>query len=136
MGTHNILFTAKDDAITPDKINEEIILFKKYNDAVDTIIKISQRLDSSGSEFFKCATIILKNFGMTRSGPFMGLETLKSGNVNNHKILQNCWSEIKEPLITIRKLVTESGYSTLLTGRRKSHKKSKNNEILGLIVYY
>jgi len=111
VGTHNILFTAKGDAITPDIINEEIILFKKYNDAVDTIIKISQRLDSSGSEFFKCATIILKNFGMTRSGPFMGLKTLKNGNVNHHTILQNCWNEIKEPLITIRKSIPESGCS-------------------------
>ncbi len=103
MGINNILFTATGDAITPDEICEKIACFG-YNDAVAQIIQNSKILDKNGDVFVKCASLILSNFGMTRSGRFKEFEKQK-------EILVNCWTEVGEYLIKIHDSVIESGLS-------------------------
>ncbi len=103
MGINNILFTATGDAITPDEICEKIACFG-YNDAVAQIIQHSKILDKNGEVFVKCASLILSNFGMTRSGRFKEFEKQK-------EILVNCWTEVGEYLIKIHDSVIESGLS-------------------------
>jgi len=103
MGINNILFTATGDAITPDEICEKIACFG-YNDAVAQIIQNSKILDKNGEVFVKCASLILSNFGMTRSGRFKEFEKQK-------EILVNCWTEVGEYLIKIHDSVIKSGLS-------------------------
>lgn len=107
----NILFDTKGIAITPDKINNKIGKFgESYNNTVQKIIEDSETLDKSGEVFIKCAVRILSNFKMTRNGPFKGVKIAPNGNVIGKKILVNCWEEIGENLIEIRKSVVKSGY--------------------------
>jgi len=103
MGINNILFTATGDAITPDEIYEQIACFG-YNDAVAQIIQNSKILDKNGEVFVKCASLILSNFGMTRSGRFKEFE-------KQREILVNCWTEVGEYLIKIHDSVIKSGLS-------------------------
>ena len=103
MAINNILFTATGDAITPDEICEKIACFG-YNDAVAQIIQNSKILDKNGEVFVKCASLILSNFGMTRSGRFKEFEKQK-------EILVNCWTEVGEYLIKIHDSVIKSGLS-------------------------
>lgn len=103
MGINNILFTATDDAITPDEICEKIACFG-YNDAVAQIIQNSKILDENGEVFVKCASLILSHFGMTRSGRFKEFE-------KQREILVNCWTEVGEYLIKIHDSVIKSGLS-------------------------
>ena len=73
MSPSEILFDAKGHAISPIEISERIIAFgDSYNDAIKEIINNSKVLDNDGEVFIKCASRILSNFGMTRSGPFHG----------------------------------------------------------------
>ncbi|MFC1904491.1 hypothetical protein ACFLXT_01820 [Chloroflexota bacterium] len=99
----NILFTAAGYAITPEEIREKIAIFG-YNDAVHRIIQDSNKLDRKGEVFIKCASLILSNFKMTRSGPFKEYEKRK-------EILVNCWNEVGELLLKIHNSVIESGFS-------------------------
>ena len=103
MRIKRILFTAEGVAITPDEINEKIVHFG-YTDAVHRIIQDSKELDRNGEAFIKCASLILSNFGMTRSGRF-------KGNVNQKEILVNCWNEVGDHIIKIHNSVLESGFS-------------------------
>ena len=71
MSACEILLDASGNAISPDEISDKIKAFgDSYNDAVKYVINGSKVLDTDGVEFIKCATRILKNFKMTRSGPF------------------------------------------------------------------
>ena len=71
MSSKEILFDVEGLAITPAQISERVVEFgDSYNDATQEIIYASKILDKDGEVFIKCASRILSNFGMTRSGPF------------------------------------------------------------------
>ena len=98
-----ILMNNKGQAIEPDKIREEINNFgDSYNDAVMEIYDKSRVLDKDGDVFIKCASRILSNFGMTRSGPF---------HVDRDEILRECWSAVGTDLLEINKSVLKSDLS-------------------------
>ena len=82
MSPREILFDANGHAKSPNEISERINEFgDSYSDATKEIINNSKVLDKDGEVFIKCASRILSNFGMTRSGPFHGNiidETLRS----------------------------------------------------------
>ena len=104
MSSNKILFTSGGRAITPIKIRYKIAHFgDSYINATQKIIQYSVKLDIDGAVFIKCASLILSNFGMTRSGP------LKKGV--NKNILPDCWSKIGGHLIAINKLILKSGCS-------------------------
>jgi len=104
MSSNKILFTSDGKAITPTKIRDKIAHFgDSYINATQKIIQHSEKLDRDGEVFIKCASLILSNFGMTRSGPF------KKGV--NKIILPDCWSKIGGHLIAINKLILQSGCS-------------------------
>ena len=104
MSSNKILFTSDGGAITPIKIRDKIAHFgDSYINATQKIIQYSEKLDRDGEVFIKCVSLILSNFGMTRSGPF------KKGV--NKKILPDCWSKIGGHLIAINKLILKSGCS-------------------------
>ena len=104
MSANNILFNAKCNATTPDKINKAIIEFgDSYNNAVAEIIQDSKMLDENGEVFVKCTARILTNFKMTRNGPFKGVKITKNGNVIGKKILVDCWKGIGNHLMEIKK---------------------------------
>lgn len=110
MGSNNLLFN-EDQAKTPDEIRELIAGFR-YKEAVQEIIEKSNRLlDSDGEVFLACTARILSNFGMTRAGTFKGVGITKAGDIKGREILVQCWSEIGDDLIEIRRSVINSGYS-------------------------
>lgn len=99
----NILFYEDGDAIAPQKIRREIARFG-YNDAVAKIIPNSRILDNNGKVFVQCASLILSNFKMTRSGPFKDKNDRK-------ELLFKCWNEVGGQLIRTRNSILESGFS-------------------------
>jgi len=101
MNTKKILFR-EGNAISPGEIKEKIDRFG-YTDAVCRIVRDSRELDKSGQVFIKCASLILSNFGMTRSGRF-------KGDVKK-ELLLDCWNEVGSDLIKIQGSVLESGFS-------------------------
>jgi len=108
---YNKLLFNENQAKTPDEIRELIAGFR-YKEAVQEIIEKSNRLlDRDGEVFLACTARILSNFGMTRAGPFKGVGITKSGNIKGREILVQCWSEIGDDLIEIRRSVINSGYS-------------------------
>ena len=109
-GFNEILFDAAGEAIAPDEISRKIDDFP-YNDAVRKVICDSRELDREGEIFVKCTARILSNFGMTRSGPFKGIEIKKNGSVNCKEILLACWEHIGGGLIEIRNAIPRSGYT-------------------------
>jgi len=112
MGSKNILFNLEDIAITSDEIREKIAKFGLgYKEATQEIIQNSKVLDKDGEVFVRCTARILSSFGMTRSGPFKGVKMAENGNVNGKQILLECWNQIGDGLIEIRKSVSNSGYS-------------------------
>lgn len=110
MSSNEILFDTIGNAISPDEISKKIEGFG-YNDTVYRIIQDSKKLDKDGEVFIKCTARILSNFGMTRSGPFRGVEIYENGNVKRKEILLDCWKEVGDRLIEINNSVRESGYS-------------------------
>jgi len=99
----NILFDENDLAMAPDKIRLLISKFgKSYANATRDIIRDSIVLDSRGEVFCRCATRILSNFGMTRSGPFKGEIQDK---------LLACWHQNGPDLLKINQTVLNSGLS-------------------------
>jgi len=105
MRSHRILFTSEGIAIHPQKIHDEISRFRKdYIETTYKIIQYSGELDTNGEVFIKCASLILSNFGMTRSGPFK-----KDENIN--KRLLNCWNEVGDSLIDVKFSILQSGLS-------------------------
>lgn len=107
---NDILFDGADEAIAPDEISRKIEAFR-YKDAVHKIICDSKELDRDGDVFVKCTARILSNFGMTRGGPFKGVEMKEDGSVNRKEILLACWERIGSDLIELRKAIPKSGYS-------------------------
>jgi hypothetical protein len=96
-----ILFDAKGHAISPFEICERIKAFgDSYIDAINEIIIKSNVLDNDGEVFIKCASRILSNFKMTRSGPF---------HVNCNERLRSCWNAVGANLIEINNSVLKSG---------------------------
>lgn len=110
MSIRNILFNTDGNAITPDEISKKIDSFG-YNDAVYKIIQDSKKLDRNGEVFLKCTARILSNFGMTRSGPFKGVEIKQDGSVNRREILLTCWKAVGGRLIEIHNSILESSHS-------------------------
>lgn len=103
MISSNILFDENDLAMAPDKIRLLISKFgESYINATRDIIRDSIVLDSRGEVFCRCATRILSNFGMTRSGPFKGEIQDK---------LLACWHQIGLDLLKINHTVLNSGLS-------------------------
>jgi len=103
MSPKEILFDANGHAISPSEISNKINNFRdSYNNAVGEIIKNSKDLDQYGDIFIKCASRILKSFGMTRRGPFRN---------NLNEILHDCWNAIGADLIEIKKYVLKHGLS-------------------------
>jgi len=103
MSSKEILFDGEGHAITPGQISERIVEFgDSYNDATKEIIHDSKVLDKDGEVFIKCASRILSNFGMTRSGPFY---------VSGNEKLRSCWNAIGTNLIGINNSVRKSGLS-------------------------
>jgi hypothetical protein len=101
MSSRELLLDSKGHAISPFEICERIIAFgESYKDTTKEIINKSKVLDNSGDVFIKCASRILSNFGMTRSGPFQG---------NCNEILQSCWNAVGANLIEINNSVRKSG---------------------------
>ncbi len=112
MGSKNLLFNLEGDAITSDEIREKIAEFGfGYKEATQEIIRNSKVLDKDGEVFVRCTARILSNFGMTRSGPFKGVKMAENGNVNGKQILLECWNQIGDGLIKIRKSLSNTGYS-------------------------
>ena len=78
MSPCEILLDAKGHAISHIEISERIKAFgESYKDTTKEIINNSKVLDKDGEVFIKCASRILSNFGMTRSGPFHGNNTMR-----------------------------------------------------------
>jgi hypothetical protein len=101
MSPSEILFDENGLAISPPEINRRIIAFgDSYNDTVKEIINDSRVLDNDGAVFFKCASRLLSNFGMTRRGAFHG---------NSNEILRSCWDAVGTNLIEINNSVRKSG---------------------------
>ncbi len=88
MSFRKILFGKDDKPISPDVISVKINDFG-YNNTVSRIIQDSQELDSNGDVFVKCTAHVLCNFGMTRSGPFKGLEIKGNGKIIETDIYWN-----------------------------------------------
>ena len=96
MISSNILFDAKGHAITSDDISERINKFEdSYKDAARYIIQNSKELDKNGEVFTKCAARILSNFGMTRNGPFKGVQIAENGDVKGKEGLRVQGNEIR-----------------------------------------
>jgi hypothetical protein len=101
MNPIEILFDAKGYAISPDEISDRILEFgDSYNNAVKEIINDSKVLDNDGEVFIKCASRILSNFGMTRSGAFHG---------KMNEVLHSCWNAGGTNLKEINNSVRISG---------------------------
>jgi hypothetical protein len=103
MSRSEILLDANGHAINPSEICKRIIDFgDSYNNTVKEIISNSKILDDNGEIFVKCASQVLSNFGMTRSGPF---------HENLGERLRDCWDAVGASLIEINKSVLKSGLS-------------------------
>jgi hypothetical protein len=101
MSPSEILLDAKGRAISPIEISERIKEFgDSYSDATKEIINNSKVLDNDGEVFIKCASRILSNFGMTRSGPF---------HENCNEKLRSCWNAVGANLKEINTSVRKSG---------------------------
>jgi len=101
MSLSEILFDVKGHAISPIEISERIISFRQcYSNAIKEIINNSKVLDNNGEVFIKCASRILSNFGMTRSGPF---------HENCSEKLRSCWDAVGANLKEINNSVRKSG---------------------------
>jgi hypothetical protein len=103
MSPTEILFDEKGQAISPFDISKSIIAFgDSYSNAIKEIIINSNDLGTNGDTFIRCAYRILKNFGMTRSGPF---------KENCEEKLGDCWNAVGADLIEIRNSISNSGLS-------------------------
>jgi len=101
MSPSEILLNENGHAISPIEISERIIAFgDSYCDAIGEIINNSKFLDSDGKIFIKCASRILSNFKMTRSGPF---------HENCNETLRSCWNAVGANLKEINNSVLNSG---------------------------
>jgi len=101
MSLSEILFDEKGQAISPMEISERIILFgDSYSNTIKEIINNSKVLDKDGEVFIKCASLILKNFKMTRRGPF---------HENCSEKLRMCWDAVGANLKEINNSVRKSG---------------------------
>ena len=102
MNSREILFI-KGHAISPEEISKRIVEFGNgYSDATEKIINESKDLDNDGKAFIKCASHILSNFGMTRSGPF---------HENKNERLRKCWNAVGASLTIINNSVRKSRLS-------------------------
>ena len=124
-----ILSDAKGRAISPTTISKRINKFGgSYSHTIKEIVNYSRVLDSDGEVFIKCASSILSNFKMTRSGPF---------HVNLDATLRNCWKLVGANLKEINNSVRRSGFprdryivelgdqerKELISGNMGNHKK-------------
>jgi hypothetical protein len=108
----NILFNLEGEAKTSEEILEKIAKFGYgYKTATQEIIENSIALDKDGEVFVRCTARILSSFGMTRAGPFKGVKMAGNGNVTGEQILLDCWNQIGDDLLEIRKSVSKGGYS-------------------------
>lgn len=101
MSLSKVMMDEEGRVYSPDDVRELITAFREsYTDATKEIIVKSQTLDQDGKKFIECASLILINFGMTRSGTFHG---------DNTEILQKCWEVVGIDLLKINKSVRKSG---------------------------
>jgi len=99
MSSIEILFNYK-EAITPEAISKAIVKFGgSYSNITAKIIHDSELLDKDGKVFVQCASRILSNFKMTRSGPF---------HDDCDGTLRDCWKAIGGDLLKINKSVRNS----------------------------
>jgi hypothetical protein len=105
MSIDDILFTSEGIPILPQEVHDEISRFRKdYIETTHKIIQYSEKLDRNGEIFLRCASLVLSNFGMTRSGPFKKDESTKER-------LNDCWNEVGGSLIDIKFSILQSGLS-------------------------
>jgi len=108
MNNKNILLTQSGRPYTQKAISKKIADFGNgkngYKNAVHRIIEDSQNLGRNGEAFISCASGILSNFKMTRSGPFSKKE-------NQERLLNCCWKEVGDDILRIRDSVISSGLS-------------------------
>lgn len=103
MRVKEILFTESGRSISPDEIRYKITAFgESYSRAIKEIINNSRILDDDGEVFIQCASLILKNFKMTRRGPF---------HENCYERLCQCWGAVGIYIKQINKSVLDSGLS-------------------------
>jgi len=104
MRRDRILFDSAGAAKTPAEIRAEICRFRDdYIRATCQVIRDSRELDEDGEAFIACASLILRRFGMTRSGPF-------GKNVDIEAALRNCWNEVGSSLTGIKQSLVQSGH--------------------------
>ncbi len=104
MKRDRILFDSTGAVRSPSEIRTEICRFRDdYASATCQIIHDSEELDEDGEAFVACASLILRRFGMTRSGPF-------GKNMNAEASLRNCWDEVGGSLISIKQSLVHSGH--------------------------
>ena len=104
MRRDRILFDSTGAARSPSEIRAKICRFKDdYVSATCQIIHDSEELDEDGEVFIACASLILRKFGMTRSGPF-------GKNMNVEASLRNCWDEVGISLTSIKQSLIHSGH--------------------------
>jgi len=107
-----ILFSLEGNALSPEKINQEIVDFgDSYNNTVQATIKDSRELKLNQEVFIRSAARILSNFKMTRGGTFKGLEITEDGDNKGKEVLLNCWKAIGDNLIEIKKSMPEDKHS-------------------------
>lgn len=112
MNTRKLLLDDKGNVVASDTIRRKIIEFKSsYKNTTHEIIQGSNDLDEDGEVFVKCTARVLSSFGMTRGGPFKGVEILDNGRVNHKERLLECWNVVGDSLIGIRNTIHERGYS-------------------------
>lgn len=98
-----VLFNERGNAISPDEIRAKITKFGgSYQTAMIKTVQRSEKLDRDGEIFIECASLILKNFGMTRRGIFH--DALR-------ETLEACWNEVGADLLSINQSVRKSGLS-------------------------
>jgi len=99
----HVLFDKENLALSPDDIIKQINHFgKSYKDTINEIIHKSKILDTKGKIFIQCASILLKNFKMTRRGVF---------HENLEETLYGCWEKIGKSIIEIKNNINISGLS-------------------------
>lgn len=124
--SYQILFN-KEEPIHPKKIAQCIHNFGfSYNETVRAIIRNTYELVLDKQLFFRNSATVLRNFGMTRRGPFERVK-VKLGSkyevLDPNNKLHECWNHVGDDLILIRSYIDKEqlepkSRSLLLLDRR------------------
>ena len=98
-----ILFNEETAPISLKTIKKLITDFP-YTDTSEKVIRDSYTLDKEGNVFLKNASLVLSNFGMTRSGRF-------KDPAERQKILKECWNSVGERIFKIHQIAINGDYN-------------------------